>query len=291
MRTRGRAFALTTGTAPRGPEGAAALLPLVGIDHIPFVVKDLEQAADTWGRLGFVIKPGRFHADGIRNKHVKFPDGAGIELITAPAATDELTRHYTQMIAQGEGPAYVSFHSPSERALIAAAESIGEPYSLEGNLMTFRNESLRWLFLGEGSNRSPTDRPEHFAHPNGADATLGVWIACSGQDQERALRLFRALGARVGQKVVRAPDPIRTTVATVENGGEVIFLPDKRQLLPGRPIVGIVFRTRDLPAALRTLRTAEIKGVASIDAPAYRSLIVSPHDTRGVWLELREPRK
>jgi catechol 2,3-dioxygenase-like lactoylglutathione lyase family enzyme len=271
-------------------QGAAASLPLVGIDHIPFVVKDLEQAAETYRRLGFVIKPGRFHADGIRNNHLKFPDGAGIELITAPAATDELTRHYTQMILQGEGPAYVSFHASSQQASIAAAKSVGEPYSLADNLMTFRNESLQWLFLAEGSNRSPTDRPEHFAHPNGANATLAVWIACSDQDRDRALRLFKALGATVGRKVVRAPDPLRTTVATVENGGEIIFLPRTRQLLPGRPIVGIVFRTRDLSAARRALRSATVEGPRPVETPAYRSLIVSPHDTRGVWLEFRENR-
>ena len=265
-------------------------MPQVVLDHIPFVVKDLEQAAETYRRLGFHIKPGRFHADGIRNDHVKFPDGAGIELITAPAATDDLTRHYTQLISQGEGPAYVSFHASSQKALIAAVESIDEPYSLEGNLLTFRSESLQWLFLGEGSNRSPTDLPGHFAHPNGANATLAVWIACSDRDKERALRLFRALGATVGQKIVRVPDPLRTTVATVENGGEVIFLPSKRQLLPGRPIVGIVFRTRDLSAAHQVLRTAGVEGPRSVETPAYRSLIVSPHDTRGVWLELRENR-
>jgi catechol 2,3-dioxygenase-like lactoylglutathione lyase family enzyme len=287
IQARGRASALT---AEQGTPAAAPPVPLVGIDHIPFVVRDLEQAAATYRRLGFVIKPGRFHADGIRNNHVKFPDGAGIELITAPAATDELTRHYTQMISQGEGPAYVSFHSSSEKALIDAAESIDEPYSLEGNLMTFRNEALQWLFLGEGSNRSSTDRPENFAHPNGADATLAVWIACSDQDREQALRLFRALGA-VGQEVVRAPDPLHATVATVENGGEVIFLPDKRQLLPGRPIVGIVFRTRDLSAAREALRSAGVKDPRSVVTPAYRSLIVSPQDTRGVWLELRENRQ
>ncbi|HEY6924369.1 MAG TPA: VOC family protein [Steroidobacteraceae bacterium] len=269
---------------------ATAALPLIGIDHIPFVVKDLEQAAETYRRLGFVIKPGRFHADGIRNSHIKFPDGAGIELITAPAATDDLTRRYTRMISQGEGPASVSFHSSSEPALIAAAESIDEPYSLEGNLMTFRNESLRWLFLSEGSNRSPTDRPEHFAHPNGASATLAVWIACDDHDRGRALRLFRSLGATVGQKVVRVPDPLRTTVATIENGGEVIFLPIKRQLLAGRPIVGIVFRTRDLSAADQALRSAGVKDLESVETPAYRSLLVSPHDTCGVWLEFRERR-
>lgn len=26
-------------------------------------------------------------------------------------------------------------------------------------------------------NRSPTDRPEHFAHPNGTEAMARVWVA------------------------------------------------------------------------------------------------------------------
>jgi hypothetical protein len=51
---------------------------LFGIDHIPLVVKYLDDAAEAYRRLGFAIKPGRPHADGIRNAHAKFPDGAGI---------------------------------------------------------------------------------------------------------------------------------------------------------------------------------------------------------------------
>ena len=55
---------------------AHAQEPLViGIDHIPVVVTDLERAQADYRAMGFAIKPGRFHADGIRNAHVKFPDG------------------------------------------------------------------------------------------------------------------------------------------------------------------------------------------------------------------------
>lgn len=65
---------------------------LVRIDHIPLVVHDLEDVAAAYRRLGFTFKPGRVHADGIRNVHVKFANGTGIELITAVAPTDDLPR-------------------------------------------------------------------------------------------------------------------------------------------------------------------------------------------------------
>ena len=63
----------------------------LGLDHIPVAVRDLERAAATFRRLGFALKPGRPHANGIRNVHVKFPDGSGIELLTAPRPQDELS--------------------------------------------------------------------------------------------------------------------------------------------------------------------------------------------------------
>ena len=88
-------WGLATVLGCRAPSLAAEVTSRVtatiGIDHIPLAVNDLASATETYRRLGFAIKPGRFHADGIRNNHVKFEDGAGIELITASAPTDALT--------------------------------------------------------------------------------------------------------------------------------------------------------------------------------------------------------
>jgi catechol 2,3-dioxygenase-like lactoylglutathione lyase family enzyme len=71
-----------------------ALTPVVvGLDHIPIAVADLERAAERYRRLGFTLKPGRAHKNGIRNQHAKFADGTELELITAPEGRDSLTRH------------------------------------------------------------------------------------------------------------------------------------------------------------------------------------------------------
>lgn len=267
----------------------AVAVPAIGIDHIPLVVKDLEAAADTYRRLGFAIKPGRLHSDGIRNAHVKFEDGAGIELITAPGATDALTERYRRLLSQGEGPAYVGFHTSSLAALSDRLNALKEHYSVDGSgILEFRDPELQWLFFFEGTNRSPTDRPEDFAHLNTANATIAVWIVSA--DQTRMLSVFRGLGARVVRKRINAPDPVLATVARVSNG-EVVFLRSDRQVIRGRPMVGATFRTADLSALRRVLPPAVLARSVTFDDATHRSLFVSPLDALGMWLEFREQRR
>ncbi len=274
----------STAEADPGP----ALRPLVRIDHIPLVVRDLDRAVDTYHRLGFTIKPGRFHADGIRNMHVKFANGAGIELITAGAPTDDLTSHYLVLLAQGEGPAFVGFYTADSTALEGRLHQSGIPYELDGNILQFSDPGLAWPFVLDTLNLAPNEKTEYFQHPNTASTTIGIWIA--GGDQTRMLKLLRALGARIERRRVYVPDAVLADVATVADGGEAIFLPTTRQIFPGRPIVGIVFQTKDLNALNREIRSGGIIPASTRKTKAYRSTFIAPRDTHGVWLEFREPR-
>ena len=65
---------------------------ITGLDHIPIAVRDLDRAAADYRALGFALKPGRPHDNGISNAHVKFPDGTELELITAPEAREGIIR-------------------------------------------------------------------------------------------------------------------------------------------------------------------------------------------------------
>lgn len=272
-----------------GGSPSAVLQPLVRIDHIPLAVRDVDRAAKDYRRLGFTIKPGRSHADGIRNMHVKFANGAGIELITAAAPHDDLTRHYLALLAQGEGPAFVGFFTPDLRALEKRLAEAGIPYTLEHDLLVFSDAALAWPFIFDVPNLAPNDNPEYFRHPNTANATLGIWIAAN--DDSPMLRLFRALGAHIERRTVYVPDPVRADVATVSGSGQVIFLPASRRILPGRPIVGIILQTKHLDALDHELHAAGVSPAATRSTVAYRSTFIAPRDTHGVWLEFREPRE
>ncbi len=162
------------------------------MSHVNIAVADLDGASADYARLGFALKEGRPHPDGIRNRHVKFRDGTEIELITAPEATDAVTTHYRQLIEAGDGPAFLSLDVEPPALAVERVMQAGLPASTNGGNVDFPFESpLGYVFFA-GLNQSPTDRPEHFAHANGATSLVGVTLAGENLDPERAL--FRAFG-------------------------------------------------------------------------------------------------
>jgi len=260
----------------------------VGIDHLPVAVSDLDRAAEICTRLGFAIKPGRFHANGVRNKHVKFEDGAGIELITAKQAVDALSAMYVRLLSQNEGPAFLSFHTSDIGLLHAGFRRAGFSYSEDDGALTLRDPRLHFVFFFEGDNRSPTDRAEHFLHLNSAYATAGVWIA-DGEDSQ-LVPLLKSIGGVVVKKKVFVPTQRTTTVVQVQNG-DVVFLPRSSQTIPGRPIVGLVFLTRNLDALRHCLDASHIAPATHVEAADHESVIVDPQQAFGMWLEFRQLRQ
>lgn len=237
---------------------------VVGLDHIPIAVRDLEAAAETYRRLGFSLKPGRPHPNGIRNQHVKFPDGTELELITAPEARDSLTRKYRRHLEDGDGPAFLALFVP---------DSSRAPKAL--------HSSLDYLFFGP-RNASPTDRPEHFAHTNTATSLIAVWLAADDLRQERTL--FSNLGATIVTREVSIPGRVQADVAQFTEG-DVVLLAGSHQLVKGRKIVGATLRVNSLDTAKRILASA---GPSVRETGDRTSLFVAPESAHGLWLEFRQ---
>lgn len=255
--------------------------PVVGIDHIPVAVHDLEQASAVYRTLGFAIKPGRAHANGIRNAHVKFRNGSGIELIAVGTAVDELTTRYVDFLSHGEGPAFLALHAHETNRLVAALRTGGYEFRRDGDVISLRQPELAYLFFVR-DNRSPTDRLEHFAHRNGATALHAVWIATeAGAELER---LLVHLGGSSVRRTVLAPDSVVATVVTVDQG-EVVILPVSHQVSSGCPIIGASFRVSDVDLVTRQLSAAGM--AAHVEKGAPRRIVVPPHATHGIWLEFR----
>jgi len=242
---------------------------VTGLDHIPIAVRDLARAAEDYRALGFALKPGRPHDNGIRNQHVKFTDGTELELITAPAARDALTTTYRRHLERGDGPAFLALfapRAPDAQERLAAAKA-----------------TLDYLFLS-GRNKSPTDLPEHFAHANTAQSFISVWLA--GEDLSRERRALEVLGATFSERDVRVPDAARATVARFDEG-DVILLPGARQVVPGRKIVGATLRVGSLETARAILGRGQPSPPEIVVSPAGRSVFLPPSRTHGLWLEFR----
>ena len=268
------------------PQHSESQLPLIGIDHIPMAVADLEGASDTFRQLGFSLKPGRRHNNTIRNRHIKFPDGSGIELLTASAPMDTLSSSYLEFLAHGEGPAFLSFHARDTDKLLAALGNAGFEWKQAAGLVTLNHPRLDFVFFVR-DNRSPSDRAEHFAHPNSAHAMTGVWLAM--KEPEPLVQLLQALGAKAETATVQVPEPVQARIYRVTNG-RVVLLPARYQLISGRPLVGAEFelRSRDPPRRIE----ADDDTPSSPDGePTTDSRwLVSPGDAHGIWLEFHRSR-
>ena len=262
--------------------GNANRATAAGLDHIPLAVKDLGEAAERFKQMGFTLKPGRPHKNGIRNQHIKFAGGTELELITAPEARDRLSTEYVQHLSAGDGPAFVGLFAPDMDAAAQSLDAAKTSYSRAGGLLTFaKGSGLRHIFLGRRIISS-TDRPKYFRHANGADALIGVWLA--GDDFTAERSLLETLGVTVSTEEVHVPSAEKVPVARLQEA-EIVFLPASRQLVPGRRIVGAVLRTRDREALRRALAGSKLSESVQMNA---RSAFVPPAMAHGIWLEFRE---
>lgn len=246
---------------------------IIGIDHIPVAVKNLDQATNAYQKLGFSLKPGQLHKNGIRNNHVKFKDGSGLELLSPPSnSKDAQTSYYLDHLKQGDGPAYISFHARDIDKLIAALNASGFEFKNDGAI-TLNDPKLGFIFFVK-DNRSPSDKPKHFAHPNSAIAMTAVWLALDDETCNSLTRLLTVLGAVTSQKTVFAPNAVKARVFNVQNG-QVIVLPRSHQLHIDRAVVGATFRIWS---------DSSVSHVSG----GNRKLLVPPSTARGLWLDLRE---
>jgi hypothetical protein len=253
-----------------------------GLDHIPVAVKDLERSRTDFEALGFALKPGRPHENGLRNEHVKFPDGTEIELITAPAATDALASEYYNWLKDGDGPAFLGLYAPSLSAVIDRLSRLGLALNRKGSIGIFSDPvALRRLFFGTRQH-SPTDRPEHFAHANTAFSLAGVWLAGATAEQ----RLLPNLGAVTLNEAPCGPLGTGSEAFSLPEA-EIVFLPATAQLVSGRPIVGATVTVKSIDTVESVLTTNRIRHDRVVGC-GPDSLWVGPAAAHGMWLEFRQ---
>jgi hypothetical protein len=253
----------------------------VGIDQIPFVVNDLDAAEDVWRRLGFRLKPGQPHANGIENALVRFEDGSGIELLTVPAAVDETTTRYRALLEAAEGPALFSLHA---RDLGKLKEELSQTRFNYGAVShTLDHPSFDYLFF-VGDSRQKDDAA-WLAHPNGATAMSRVWIAVPRRAGNDLQRMLEVVNAEITLGKVYAPEAVETKIAAVSNG-EILILPEARQLAENRPVIGATFEVESIAAMRR--RLADFGIPFTVGGVRDQSLVVAPEITHGLWVEFRE---
>lgn len=214
--------------------------PEILLDHIVLGVVDLDNAKDTFFNLGFTIKDGRLHSNGLLNKHIKFKDGSSLELMTVIGEPkDEMAEAYQEYLEEGEGGIYIALRTPFDIVMEKADKlglsyqvNLGDPFSY----LTFENEGLKSLFF-IGYEELFIDSDSITTHQNKAHGIKSIWLTSSPLFTE----LITSLGAEF-KGTLKTPDENEYPVYRI-NGYDLII---DDSLSEDSGIKGVFFDTNNI---------------------------------------------
>jgi catechol 2,3-dioxygenase-like lactoylglutathione lyase family enzyme len=205
---------------------------LLRLDHVVIAVPELAAASDTLRALGFRIKDGRVHADGLSNRHVKFRDGTGLELMSlASAPRSAIARDYAARIARSATGAFAVLWT-SEFDAVASTRST-RALSIEMSesrpfrfLVPHDGGHAAAVFVGTGGV-PPVDPDSLVNHANGVTSLAAAWIE-AGRGIEEWFSTF--VSASCGP--VRLPDGRIGTRWPTSTGSVVLVLTNTSEVAP-----------------------------------------------------------
>ena len=160
------------------------------MDHVITVVADLDSAVMAWQELGFTVKPGRLHDNGLLNAHIKFRSNTSVELMSVQGEpTDDIAREYAELLSHAEGGVYLALTGIKTADLATRLGEQDIQYNrLSGknwDYITFPKRSdLAHVFFID-FHIQVNDSKEMLTHKNSTKGIESVWI--DGDDTVRHL--------------------------------------------------------------------------------------------------------
>ncbi|WP_024511305.1 VOC family protein [Bradyrhizobium sp. ARR65] len=268
-----------------------ALKNVIGIDHAVVMVRDLDQAAEKWKRLGFTVSPRGTHSAhmGSGNHTIMF-DPDYIELLGVLAATD-LNAPARAFLAQREGIERIALTAidsaeGAEEILARGYQPIGptdfeRPVTMpDGRLAAAKFTTFQWpvaeapaglrIFACQHKTRETVWIPELMKHANGARRLKQVQLVAPQPDKEAAHL------ARMIDREARGQQDGSVVVASGADRADFVFLTKERlsrhypdvplTSLPERGSAGLVIAA-DLAATGTALGSVGIHSGDAICVP------------------------
>lgn len=282
-------------------------LAITGIDHTLIGVRDLEKARASYARLGFTPCPRGSHIGwGTANYCLMFPDDY-VEILGI-VDPSQFSNNLDAFLAKREGLMGLAWATRDAEAVKAGLEEAGiasdGPKDLKRRLELPEGTVLpafKLLYPRPGATPSLASfvcqhltpellrRPEWLAHPNGAQALVGITVAVADSSGLAAAyaRLF-GMGAvtRTDDTVVVRVGPHVVTFAPLEAFDLLhpgVELPGDAEL----PMASVM--TVAVEKAAATASFLRGRGVAHDEIEGH-AIVVPPAQACGLWLEFVEGR-
>jgi len=169
----------------------------VRLDHVIIAVEDLEQASHDFRGLGFNLKPGRKHKNGLVNAFIKFADNTEIELMSVQGKPgDSTAKSYARFLETAQGGAFIAFTGYDIQTLSKRLQALKIEHRVQrGRLWDYivfpEDSGLAQVFFIKHQASVAVD-PALYSHRNSASGIANVWLESSAS----LLSLLQALGAK-----------------------------------------------------------------------------------------------
>lgn len=254
-----------------------ALNNIIGIDHAVIMVRDLDQAAANWKRLGFTVSPRGTHSAKMGSgNYTIMLDPDYIELLGVLTATEHNAPARAFLEKRGEGIERVAFTAVdaaagAEEIRVRGFEPLGptdfeRPVTMpDGSLSAAKFRIFQWpiseapggvrIFACQHKTRETVWIPELMRHANGAKRLKQVLIV-STEPADDAAHLGRLI-----DRAVKAESDGALAVPSGSDRADFVFM-TRDQLgrrypgvslaeLPERGGASLVIATSDLKAAAK----------------------------------------
>lgn len=272
-----------------------ALKNIIGIDHAVVVVRDLDQAAENWKRLGFTVSPRGTHSAKLGSGNTTIMLGSDyIELLGVLVETEHNAPTRAFLAQRGEGIERIAFTAVDSAAGAEEIRARGyaavgpidfeRPVTMpDGSLSAAKFRIFQWpieeapaglrIFACQHKTRETVWIPQLQKHANSAKS-LKLALVASPEPAKDAAHL-----ARMIDREIRAEPDGAVAVPSGSDRADFVFL-TKEQLgrrypdvsmagIPERGGAGLVLATGDIAAAEKAVGKAGVRsGSAVLVAPA-----------------------
>ena len=271
-----------------------------GIDHAVVVVRDLDQAAETWERLGFFLTPKSGHPDLGSQNRCAIMHGDYIELLSP--GDHAATRFFSDYLQKREGMAALALRTkdiPASRQILEKARfATSEPISFSRPLITpsGATETARFTIALLDPDQPPGAQmfgchhhtPQHIwttgyeQHPNRAERISAIIYGAPEAARSARIfeRVFDSMGRGGANKSIEVPTG-DVPIFVLSDEGIPKTYPGAGVDAPTPGFVGMSIQVYDLHETARVLTA---NGVPFFGASAIH-LLVAPEHANGVLLE------
>lgn len=153
----------------------------IKIDHVIYVTQDLDSTLNKIQGLGFTIKKGSQHSNGILNAHIKFENDSSIEFITINGTPkDDLAKEYQKLITQKEGGVYIALTGIKLNLLSAKFKKLEILHTIEKgknwSYLTFPKDSKLAIFFFIEYHTDFKNAPFLYQHKNGIKEINTIYL-------------------------------------------------------------------------------------------------------------------